>query len=32
MTEMLLDTVLNVTVFIYIGFLLWLAMRKDPTP
>ena len=24
----LIDTLLNVTVFCYVGFLLWLALRK----
>lgn len=28
MTGTLLDTVLNVTVFDYIGFLIWLALQK----
>lgn len=28
MTGTLLDTVLNVTVFAYIGFLIWLALQK----
>ena len=28
MTGTLLDTVLNVVVFAYIGFLIWLALHK----
>ena len=28
MTGTLLDTVLNVIVFAYIGFLIWLALQK----
>ncbi len=28
MTTPLVDTLLNVTVFAYIGFLVWLALRK----
>lgn len=32
MSAMMLDTVLNLTVFVYIGFLIWLALRKDRTP
>lgn len=28
MTGTLLDTVLNVVVFAYIGFLIWLALQK----
>ena len=32
MSGMMLDTVLNVTVFAYIGFLVWLALRKDRAP
>lgn len=32
MTEMLQDTMLNLTVFAYIGFLLWLALREGPAP
>lgn len=28
MTGTLLDTVLNVTVFAYIGLLIWLALQK----
>jgi hypothetical protein len=30
MTHWLLDTALNLTVFAYIGFLVWLASRPDP--
>ena len=30
MSSWLLDTVLNVTVFAYIGFLVWLATRPAP--
>ena len=25
-----IDTILNITVFAYIGFLVWLAIRPDP--
>lgn len=32
MSAMMLDTVLNLTVFVYIGFLIRLAQRKDRTP
>lgn len=28
MTGAIVDTVLNLTVFAYIGFLVWLAFRK----
>jgi hypothetical protein len=27
MSSQIIDTVLNVTVFLYIGFLIWLALR-----
>lgn len=30
MTGSTLDTVLNLIVFVYIGFLIWLAVQKDP--
>ncbi len=30
MSAQVLDTLLNVTVFAYIGVLIWLAMRPDP--
>lgn len=30
MTQNLIDTALNVTVFLYIGFLVWLMLRPDP--
>jgi hypothetical protein len=30
MSSWLLDTFLNITVFAYIGFLVWLATRPDP--
>jgi hypothetical protein len=30
MTGEFLDTVLNVTVFLYLGFLIWLYLRPDP--
>ncbi|SMX46960.1 hypothetical protein RUA8715_02943 [Ruegeria arenilitoris] len=30
MTGEFLDTVLNVTVFLYLGFLIWLCLRPDP--
>jgi hypothetical protein len=26
----MLDTLLNVTIFAYVGVLLWLALRPDP--
>lgn len=29
MTELILDTVLNITVFAYIGFLVWLSFAKS---
>ncbi len=32
MEEMLLDTVLNLTVFAYIGFLVWLSLAKGRAP
>lgn len=28
MTMQIVDTALNVSVFLYIGFLVWLALRK----
>jgi hypothetical protein len=28
MSTPIIDTVLNLTIFIYIGFLIWLALRK----
>ncbi len=28
MTGTIVDTVLNVTVFVYIGFLIWLALYR----
>ena len=28
MTGSIVDTVLNVTVFVYIGFLIWLALYR----
>lgn len=30
MSHDLIDTALNVTVFLYIGFLVWLMLRPDP--
>lgn len=30
MTGTMVDAVLNLTVFAYIGFLIWLALRPDP--
>ena len=30
MTPEVIDTVLNVTVYLYIGFLVWLASRPIP--
>ena len=30
MTGWLLDTVLNLTIFLYMGFLIWLVTRPDP--
>ena len=30
MTGGLIDTVLNLSVFAYIGFLVWLSQRPDP--
>ncbi len=30
MTGEFLDTVLNVTVFLYLGILIWLCLRPDP--
>lgn len=32
MSGMMLDTVLNLTVFVYIGFLIWLTLRRDRAP
>ena len=29
--ENLIDTLLNVTVFVFIGLLMWLYFRKEPT-
>ncbi len=28
MSVQLLDTILNLTMFIYVGFLIWLALRE----
>ncbi len=28
MSTPIIDTLLNLTVFVYIGFLIWLALRK----
>ncbi len=30
MSGQFVDTMLNVTVFAYIGFLIWLSFRPDP--
>ncbi len=30
MSGQLIDTALNLSVFAYIGFLVWLALRLDP--
>lgn len=30
MSHELIDTFMNVTVFAYIGLLIWLALRPDP--
>jgi hypothetical protein len=30
MSNELIDTLMNVTVFAYIGLLIWLAVRPDP--
>ncbi|SMP29204.1 hypothetical protein SAMN06265373_106168 [Shimia sagamensis] len=30
MSGSLIDTMLNVSVFAYIGFLIWLSVRPDP--
>ena len=30
MSGELIDTMLNITVFAYIGLLIWLAIRPDP--
>ncbi len=30
MSNELLDTFMNITVFAYIGLLIWLALRPDP--
>ena len=30
MNTFFIDTILNITVFAYIGFLVWLATRPDP--
>ncbi len=30
MSDQVYDTVLNITVFAYIGFLIWLSLRPDP--
>ncbi len=30
MSGQIIDTMLNVTVFAYIGFLIWLSLRPDP--
>jgi len=32
MIGQILDTALNVTVFAYLGFLIWLATRPSPDP
>lgn len=32
MSDLGLDTVLNLTVFAYIGFLVWLSFKTDRTP
>lgn len=29
MNPQVVDTVLNLTVFAYVGFLIWLALRRD---
>lgn len=28
--ENIIDTILNVTVFVFIGLLIWLYLRKEP--
>ncbi len=30
MSNQLIDTALNLSVFAYIGFLIWLSFRRDP--
>ncbi len=30
MSSQIIDTFLNLTVFAYLGFLVWLALRPDP--
>jgi len=30
MSSQLIDTILNITVFVYIAFLIWLATRPAP--
>lgn len=30
LTENIIDTVLNISVFVFIGALIWLYLRKEP--
>ncbi len=32
MSDLILDTVLNLTVFAYVGFLIWLSFTKGRAP